>query len=85
MLELPATVDKLHLREWNKGVFSTELAQLSLLPRVIPSKDNVVDRNPESLMPIADPLTPIKEGTYHGTQLALTELFDRVEKRYEIS
>ena len=82
MLQLPLTVDKLHLKEWDNGVFSAELKNLSLLPRVIPSKNNVVDGNPESLMPLADPVVPITDGTYHGTQLALTELFNRIETRY---
>lgn len=82
MLQLPLTVDKLHLKEWDNGVFSAELRNLSLLPRVIPSKNNVVDGNPESLMPLADPVVPITDGTYRGTQLALTELFNRIETRY---
>lgn len=81
MFRLPSTVDELRLKQWNNGVFSTELQNLSLFPRVIPSKDNVVDGNPESLMPLADPLPPITEGTFRGTKLALTELFDRIENR----
>lgn len=64
---LPANVADLALKHWDKGVFQYELLQQHL---VVPAK--------------ADPngSKQLSEGTYAGTQLALTEAFDRIENRY---
>ena len=78
--ELPPTVDQFHFREWDKGVFAIELAQLSLFPRALPT-DDAVENNPESLMSGIEVPEPIKKGTFHGTALALTEMYDRIEQR----
>ena len=80
MLELPPTVEKVHLKEWDKGVFASELSKLLIFPRKV-SLAGAIDGNPESVMPPDEVPPPIKEGTFHGTQLALTELFNRIEHR----
>ena len=81
MFERPSTVDQVHLKEWDKGVFASELSNLLIFPRRV-SLSNAVDNNPESLIPPNNVPPPISEGTFHGTQLALTELFNRIENRY---
>jgi hypothetical protein len=78
--ELPSRVEDFHLREWDKGIFALELNQLSLFPRALPA-DGVADNNPESLMTGIDIPDPIEKGTFHGTALALTEMYDRIEQR----
>lgn len=65
---LPVNVADLALKQWDKGVFEYELLQQNL---VVPTKSDPNDSE------------QLSEGTYAGTQLALTEAFDRIENRYD--
>ncbi len=72
---LPSDIAKATLKAWDKAVFSSELVNLNIVPPLNPVKvgqktadeSNVGNGN-------------IQEGTYSGTKLALTELYDRIER-----
>lgn len=74
MLEgVPRKVDDLPLQSINAGIFVKELTNLNIVP---PTDPKVVAPSKQ------DPKKPdgnITEGTYGGTQLALTEMYARVE------
>ena len=74
---VPKDVKDYRLKHWDKGVFSLELLNLSITPSTVDISDGVVSG------PLKIPLGQVKEGTYSGTQLALTEMFSRIEKRCE--
>ena len=73
----PEDVKDYRLKHWDKGVFSLELLNLSITPPTVNISDGVVSGH------IEIPAGQVKEGTYSGTQLALTEMFSRIEKRYD--
>lgn len=81
--ELPAAIEHFIFREWDKGVYATELVKKSLFPESL-SAHNATDNNPESLVPSTVAPEPLDKGTFHGTALALTETFDRIEQRWLI-
>lgn len=66
----PVSVAHAPLPSFDPGVFDNELLKLGLCPVVDPNDPTNVD----------EPEGDIKEGTYTGTQLALTEAYSRVEK-----
>lgn len=72
---VPEDVKDYRLKHWNKGVFSLELLNLSITPTTLKIDNGVVSGHPKI------PSGQVKEGTYSGTQLALTEMFSRIEKR----
>lgn len=74
---VPKDVKDYRLKHWDKGVFSLELLNLSITPPTVDISDGVVSGH------IKIPPGQVKEGTYSGTQLALTEMFSRIEKRYD--
>lgn len=74
---VPEDVKDYRLKHWDKGVFSLELLNLSITPPTVNIFDGVVSGH------IEIPAGQVKEGTYSGTQLALTEMFSRIEKRYD--
>lgn len=74
---VPEDVKDYRLKHWDKGIFSLELLNLSITPPTVNIFDGVVS----GLIEI--PAGQVKEGTYSGTQLALTEMFSRIEKRYD--
>lgn len=74
---VPEGVKDYRLKHWNKGVFSLELLNLSITPTTLKIYNGVVSGHPKI------PSGQVKEGTYSGTQLALTEMFSRIEKRYD--
>lgn len=74
---VPKDVKDYRLKHWDKGVFSLELLNLSITPPTVNIFDGVVSGH------IKIPPGQVKEGTYSGTQLALTEMFSRIEKRYD--
>ncbi|KAI5359374.1 putative lipoxygenase, lipoxygenase domain superfamily [Septoria linicola] len=87
--EWPSDVEKVPIPFWDTGVFVTELANLNKLPMKF---ENLTDdereaarRNPEALFQKAQDNAPeaIEEGTYRGTQLALTKVYQLIEKSYE--
>lgn len=62
---------------WDKGVFASELIRQGILPRSIESKVAAPLKNPLPTLP------PLAGGTYHGTRTAATELYNRIEDRYD--
>lgn len=72
---LPANIAKAPLRSWDKAVFASELVSLNIVPPVNPVKvgQKVADKSNVGN-------GQVEEGTYAGTQLALTELYDRIER-----
>lgn len=72
---VPEDVKDYSLKHWDKGVFSLELLNLSITPATLNVYDGVVSGH------LKIPSGQVKEGTYSGTQLALTEMFSRIEKR----
>ena len=73
LADVPRKVHELPLKSFNKGIFGTELINLDVLP---PTDSKVVA---PSIKSPKEPQGNITEGTYGGTQLALTEIYDRVE------
>lgn len=73
--DVPENVKDYRLKHWNKGVFSLELLNLSITPTTLNVYNGVVS----SHLKISS--GQVEEGTYSGTQLALTEMFSRIEKR----
>ncbi|KAK8009549.1 lipoxygenase [Apiospora marii] len=68
----PADVEKVPIPAFDTGVFITELTNVNLLPKKLaPLTDD------EKIAPTAS-----GEGTYRGTQLALTKVYDLIEKKY---
>lgn len=68
----------MHLVEWDKGMFISELVQQSIFPRQISlPKEDI----PGRLTRPIDVPAPIPEGTYQGTKQAVTEIFQRIEQR----
>lgn len=72
---VPEDVKDYRLKHWDKGVFSLELLNLSITPATLNIHDGLVSDH------LKIPSGQVKEGTYSGTQLALTEMFSRIEKR----
>ena len=72
---------------WDSGVFITELINLHLSPKKIQitnlgeREQEDIGANPEALLAIVQMPPPIKEGTYRGTQLALTKMYELVETK----
>lgn len=86
----PADVEKVPIPAFDTGVFVTELINEDLLPKKLAQplteeERSAVRDNPEVLLEKArqDNNRPdsLKEGTYRGTQLALTKVYDLIEKK----
>ena len=72
---LPTDIAKAPLRSWDKAVFASELVSLNIVPPVNPVKvgEKAADKSNVGN-------GQVEEGTYAGTQLALTEMYDRIER-----
>ncbi|PPJ61238.1 hypothetical protein CBER1_06720 [Cercospora berteroae] len=87
--EWPLEVEKVPIPFWDTGVFVTELANLNKLPmkfeHLTEEEKAAAHQNPEALFQKAQDNAPeaISEGTYRGTQLALTKVYQLIEKSYE--
>lgn len=87
--EWPAKVQDCLVPVFDTGVFVTELAKNDLLPKKLTglTEQDLEDakRNPETLLQKANEQAPdqLSEGTYRGTQLALTKVYDIIEKKYD--
>ncbi|MCJ1283228.1 hypothetical protein MMC26_002556 [Xylographa opegraphella] len=74
---------------WDSGVFITELINLNLSPKKIQiaklgeREQEDFNANPEALLAIVSVPPQLKEGTYRGTQLALTKMYELVESNYK--
>lgn len=66
--DIPEKVADYKLKRWDAGIFAQELVKEDLAPRVAE----------EGKLRVND--GQIEEGTYGGTQLALTEMYDRIER-----
>ncbi|MCJ1381109.1 hypothetical protein MMC17_004218 [Xylographa soralifera] len=85
----PRDPEDVPMAMWDSGVFITELINLHLSPKKI-QITNLLEReqedikaNPEALLAIVPVPPQIKEGTYRGTQLALTKMYELVETNYK--
>ena len=72
---LPSNIADLPLKQWDRAVFSTELVNLNIVPPVNPVK---VGQKAAAKSTVGSGW--VEEGTYAGTQLALTEMYDRIER-----
>jgi hypothetical protein len=85
----PAHPDDLQIPVFDTGVFINEMAKLKILPKRLKNlsdKDqSELRQNPENLLEKAQEQAPkaLTEGTYRGTQLALTKIYGLIEERYE--
>lgn len=70
---VPQKVRGLPLKSFNKGIFSREMVNVNVVP---PTDSSIVA---PSVKDRKEPDGDVTEGTYGGTQLALTEIYDRVE------
>lgn len=64
--------------DWDEGVFSSELRIQSIVPRNITAADTKDKITPPT---DAGKPPPLRNGTYRGTKLALTQMSKRIEKR----
>ncbi|KAK6856607.1 hypothetical protein PG995_006794 [Apiospora arundinis] len=87
----PSDVRKVPIPAFDTGVFITELINEDLLPKKLAQpltadERSAVQGNPEVLLEKArqddNVPSPLSEGTYRGTQLALTKIYDLIEKKY---
>jgi hypothetical protein len=66
------------LGEWDQGVFSSELQNQSITPRDISAADtNKKIQPPKSI----GPPPALSSGTYRGTKIAMTQIYNRIEHR----
>jgi hypothetical protein len=66
----PESVGDVPLPSFDPGIFDNELMKLKLYPNIDPQDPSIV-REPEG---------NIVEGTYMGTQVALTQAYSRIEQ-----
>ncbi|KAJ6191381.1 hypothetical protein N7519_001402 [Penicillium mononematosum] len=84
----PRDPEQLAVNGIDSGVFINELANIELLPRSLKSlsdgEKKSFGQNPENLHWKAHEQgpSPIREGTYRGTKLALTKAYDLIEQRF---
>ena len=76
---LPKHVGDLPLKHWNKGVFDYELIAQRLVSRES-SFEHLYHQLMSKLSSANASHHGLSEGTYAGTQLALTETFGRIEQ-----
>lgn len=86
--EWPEDVEKVPIPFWDTGAFFTELFNAKQLPMRLELADHhheTLLTNPEALFRLARKNTPssLEEGTYRGTQLALTKVYQKIERSYE--
>ena len=83
----PSHPEDLHISSFDTGVFINEMAKLEILPaklRNVTDDDKLsFEKNPETLLVKAHAQAPdsLEEGTYSGTQRALTKIYELIERR----
>ena len=83
----PDHPEDFHIPLFDTGVFLNELANLHLLPQKLghdaDSDKSEAPTHPEQLLKEARTQAPaqLAEGTWRGTKLALTKIYDLIEKR----
>ncbi|KAI1261719.1 Lipoxygenase [Xylariaceae sp. FL1019] len=89
--EWPLDVNAVPIPVFDTGVFITEMINNDMLPKKFDTpltvdEKSAIQNNPEILLEKAknDGNRPdqLLEGTYRGTQLALTKIYDLIEKKY---
>jgi hypothetical protein len=86
--EWPEQVEDCLVPVFDTGVFVTELSNDDLLPKRLEGLTqqdlDEAKKNPETLLTKASEQAPdsLTEGTYRGTQLALTKVYDMIEKKW---
>jgi hypothetical protein len=84
----PAHPDDLFIPLFDTGVFLNEMASLEILPKKSTDHTQGDSKehwwNPENLLEKLKVRAPdsLREGTYRGTQLALTKIYSLIEGRY---
>ena len=85
---IPVHVADLPLKQWNKAVFDYELIRQKLVKKPSSANTSALQLLRQNLKAPSNPATTtaattqqIQQGTYAGTQLALTEMFDKIERR----
>ena len=87
----PNDVEDVPIPSWDSGVFVTELMNLKMLPPHIKvtelsdGEQEAIQANPETLVASGtvtqNAPEALREGTWRGTQLALTKYYDMIESK----
>lgn len=72
--DVPESITDYPLQHWDKGVFSLELLNQAI--------DPVPIAHGKGARSVHFPKGQIKRGTYKGTQMAITEMYNRIETAY---
>lgn len=75
LADVPETIEAAPFKAWDRGVFAHELVSLRLVQVI----DGVASEKPTEI--VEEPKGQIEEGTWGGTQLALTDMYSRIERR----
>jgi hypothetical protein len=75
---MPESIKDYQLKSWDKGLFTYELQGRLIDPD--PKKAITREEHKKG-----DLIDQIHQGTYAGTQLALTELYSRIDRKYVFS
>jgi len=67
------------INEWDHGLVTQELRRNGIIPR--PLNDKQIEEADGLIVPTTTPDNRLKEGSFDGTQKALTEIFQRMEDR----
>jgi len=63
------------LKQWDKGVFASELIKKQIFPRAVSADKN------DFITP-SNSAAHIAEGTYQGSKQAATQMYNRIEQRF---
>lgn len=72
--DVPESITDFPLQHWDKGVFSLELLDQAITP--------VTVTYGEGGRKLHFPKGQVTRGTYVGTQMAITEMYNRIEAAY---
>lgn len=76
LADFPEKIETATLKSWDSGVFAQELVTMKIVQVI----DGVA--SPETPTEIVEePKGQMTEGTWGGTQLALTDMYSRIERR----
>jgi hypothetical protein len=88
---LPPSVDQYKITSFDRGVFAFELLKLNIVPSAAPlalqpndpkELDKVLSQpGSDSDAEVNHYEEGIQNGTYHGTQIAITDIFNLIEQR----
>jgi hypothetical protein len=73
------TATGLLVQEWDVGLVDQELILNNIGPRALSERQ--IDDAMGLIVPVTDPEKKIEEGTFSGTQKALTEVYMKIEER----